>query len=160
MDAKEALKLPIATGQMISTAYLGDLTDEELMHRPCEGGNHINWQLGHLLVAEHGMIEQAVPGSMPPLPEGFAEKYAKETSTSDDASAFLTKAELMEIFEKQRAGTMAALESIDPADLDRETGVEYAPKVANLFEMQGTHWVMHAGQWAVIRRQLGRPPLF
>jgi len=22
------------------------------------------------------------------------------------------------------------------------------------------HWLMHAGQWAVVRRKLGKPPLF
>jgi hypothetical protein len=32
--------------------------------------------------------------------------------------------------------------------------------VAGIFLMQGTHWTMHAGQWAVIRRKLGRAPLF
>ena len=34
------------------------------------------------------------------------------------------------------------------------------PTVASLFSLAGTHWVMHAGQWAIVRRQLGRPPLF
>jgi hypothetical protein len=29
-----------------------------------------------------------------------------------------------------------------------------------VFSMQGSHWMMHAGQWAVLRRKLGRPPLF
>ena len=36
----------------------------------------------------------------------------------------------------------------------------YIPDWGTAFVMQDSHWVMHAGQWAVIRRQLGRPPLF
>jgi hypothetical protein len=32
--------------------------------------------------------------------------------------------------------------------------------VGALFSVEGSHWLMHAGQWAVIRRQLGRKPLF
>ena len=31
---------------------------------------------------------------------------------------------------------------------------------ATMLALAGTHWLMHAGQWAVVRRQLGRPPLF
>jgi hypothetical protein len=32
--------------------------------------------------------------------------------------------------------------------------------VGDVFSMQGGHLLMHAGQWAVVRRKLGRKPLF
>jgi DinB superfamily len=160
MNVKDALKLGIDSGKMISMAYVEDLTDQEMLHRPCKGANHINWQVGHLTQSENMMINMAVPGSMPPLPADFAEKYTKDTATSDNPAAFLKKAELLKVFEQQRAGTLAALEKIKEADLDKPTGVEWAPTLGSLFAMQGTHWLMHAGQWAVIRRQLGRKPLY
>jgi uncharacterized damage-inducible protein DinB len=160
MNAKEALKIAIDVGRMISLGYVEDLTDQELLHRPAKGANHINWQLGHLIQSENEMINIVAPGTMPPLPAGFAEKYTKDTATSDDASKFLKKAELIKAFEEQRAGTLKALEKCSDADFDKSTGVEYAPTVGTMFSMQGTHWVMHAGQWAVVRRQLGRKPLF
>lgn len=160
MNVKDALKLTINMGRMVSMGYVEDLTDEELMRRPHPQCNHIKWQLGHLIAGEHAMIEQIAPGSMPPLPEGFTERYAKEAATSDDAAAFDSKAELLEAFEAQRTGTLAALDNLDDADFDKPTGVEYAPTVGAMFELQGSHWLMHAGQWAVVRRMLGRPPLF
>jgi len=160
MNAREAIQLSINDGKMISTSYLEDLTDQELLHRPCKGANHINWQLGHLIAAENDLINKAVPGSMPALPAGFAEKYTKDTAASDNPATFLKKAELLKVFEQQRAGTLAALAKLTDADLDKPSGIEWAPTAASLFSMQGTHWVMHAGQWAVIRRQLGRKPLF
>lgn len=163
MDAREALKLSIDMGRMVSMSYLEDLTDEEMMHRPCEGCNHINWQLGHLISAEHQMVGTVCPGAMPELPAGFAEKYAKEKATSDDASGFCTKQELLSAYEQQRAATLAALEALTDEDLDKpspESMRAYVANVAAIFEMQGSHYLMHAGQWAVIRRQLGRPPLF
>ena len=52
MDTKTAIKSAIDTANMISTAYLDDLTDEEMMHRPSPGCNHIKWQVGHLIVSE------------------------------------------------------------------------------------------------------------
>jgi DinB superfamily len=160
MNAKEALKIGINMGHKISVDYLKDLTDKELLHRPAKNANHINWQLGHLIESENQMGNMAVAGSMPPLPAGFAEKYNKDTASSDDGSKFLKKDELLRIFEEQRAATLKVLDKLSDADLDKPTGQSWAPTVASLFSMAGTHWVMHAGQWAVVRRQLGRPPLF
>ena len=163
MNTKEAIKTALASADMISTAYLGDLTDEEMMHRPAPGCNHIKWQVGHLIASENQMINNCIPGSMPELPNGFAEKYSKETSTSDDASAFHTKEELMKLYQQQRAATLAALDAVADEDLDKESPEDmrsYAPNFGAAFIMQDGHWMMHAGQWAVIRRQLGREPLF
>ena len=160
MNAKQAIKMSLDSGDMVGLMYLGDLTDKEMMARPCPGCNHINWQVGHLITAERGMVEQVVPGSMPPLPAGFAEKYAKETSTSDDASKFVKKDELISLHKKIRAATIAALEKVPDSKLDESSGMDFAPTIAHVFALNGGHWLMHAGQWAVVRRQHGRPPLF
>ncbi|MFO0905282.1 MAG: DinB family protein [Pirellulales bacterium] len=160
MNAKAAIRLSIDTGNMVAMAYLGDLTDADLMRRAAPGINTINWQLGHLIAAEHQMVNQACSGAMPPLPPGFLEKYSKETAGSDDASQFCSKDELLQVAAAQRAATLAALDKLPEADLDKPTGLDYAPTVAALFSLQGSHFLMHAGQWAVVRRQLGRPPLF
>ncbi|MDG1875260.1 MAG: DinB family protein [Mariniblastus sp.] len=163
MDTKTAIRITLETANMISTSYLGDLSNEEMMHRPTLGCNHIKWQMGHLIASETSMINSCMPGVMPELPDGFEAKYSKETATSDDAAAFDSKETLMQLYEKQRAGTLAALESIPVEDLNKESPESirsYAPTIGTAFLMQETHWMMHAGQWAVIRRQLGRDPLF
>jgi hypothetical protein len=97
---------------------------------------------------------------MPKLPEGFSAKYTKETSKSDNASDFDSKAELMSLFEKVRGGTLAALDKTSENDLDKPTGIDYAPTVGAMYELQGAHWLMHAGQWVIVRRQCGRAPMF
>ncbi len=159
MNALETIKNTIQTADMVCGAYLGDLTDEEMMRRPHAGCNHINWQVGHLIAADNEMANACIPGSVPELPAGFMEKYAKETSSNDDAGAFLSKAELMEVFEKQRAATFAALDGMTEADLDKpapEKMQGYAPNFGAAFNMIGSHWLMHAGQWVILRRELGR----
>ena len=160
MDAREALKITIDAGKMIGMGYLGDLTDEEMMKRPAPKCNHITWQLGHLIAGEQQMIEKIVPGSMPKLPEGFAAKYTKETAASDNPADFHKKAELLSVFESVRAGTLAALSKMSDSDLDKPTGVEYAKNFGAMFELTGSHWLMHVGQWTVVRRQCGRAPLY
>ncbi len=163
MNAREVIRDAINTANMISTSYLGDLTDADLLVRPVPGANHIAWQLGHLIVSEHGMIEAVRPGSMPALPADFAEKYTKDTAALDTPGAFHSKADYLRLLGDQRAATLRVLGALTDADLDQpgpEMMREYAPRVSDVFLMQSTHWMMHAGQWAIVRRKLGRKPLF
>jgi len=163
MNAREALKLGVTGGQDIVQRYLADLSDADLLVRAVPNSNHIAWQLGHLIAAENMMLEAVRPGSMPKLPEGFREKHGKQTATSDDAKNFLKKDEYLKLLKEQRAGTMKVLDGLSEADLDGpvpDSLKNFLRNVGDVFSMQGTHYVMHAGQWALIRRKLGRPPLF
>ncbi len=163
MNANEAIKIGIDMGDMISKMYLEDMTDEELMTRPHPKCNHIKWQLGHLIAGDNEMVNGCLPGTIAPLPTGFKEKYSKEQASSDDPSVFHSKAQLMELYASQRDAVRAALAKLNDADFDKaspEAMQSYAPTVGAVFSMLGSHWVMHAGQWAVIRRQLGREPIF
>jgi hypothetical protein len=163
MNAREVIRHAIKGSEMVCNMYLEDLTDADLLVRPVPGANHIAWQLGHLIAAENGIVEAAFPGSMPPLPAGFKEKYTTETSRLDDAKAFHGKTELLNLLIQQRAGTMAVLDKITDADLDKpapEHFKSFAPTIADILLLHGNHNLMHAGQWAVVRRKLGRAPLF
>ncbi|MEX0728687.1 MAG: DinB family protein [Planctomycetaceae bacterium] len=163
MHAKDAIKYSLGMGDTITQAYLGDLTDGDLMLRAVPGINHVAWQLGHLIQAEHDMIEMVCPSSMPKLPDGFAAQHSKEASSSDDPAKFLKKTDYLKLAAEQRAGTVKALESLSDADLDKpapERLHAIAKTVGEVFAMQGQHWTMHNGQWAVLRRKLGHPPLF
>lgn len=163
MNAREAIRLTIDSANMICQTYLGDMTDSELLVRPVPGANHTAWQLGHLLVSEHEMVEMVCPGSMPALPAGFAQKYTSDTSKLDSPDAFHPKSVYMSVYEEQRAGTLKALEKLSDSDLDKpgpEKFKDFLKTVGELFSMQGSHWLMHAGQWAVTRRKLGRKPMF
>ena len=94
---------------------------------------------------------------MPALPSGFAEKYTKETASIDDPSAFASKDELMSTYKAQRAGTLAVLAKTSEQEMEAKTGVDYAPTVGAMFVLQGSHWLMHCGQWVIVRRSLGKP---
>ena len=159
MNANEAIKMNLDCADMVCGAYLGDLTNEEAMKRPHAGCNHINWQLGHLITSDHGMCVGCVPDSLPALPEGWAEKYSKETANSDNAADFVPKDELMAYFQNQRKAITEVLAGLSEEQLGAaspESFQSYAPTVGAVFSMIGSHWLMHAGQWVVVRRELGR----
>lgn len=163
MNARQAIKSSIDWANMMVQGYLGDLTDAELLVRPVPGANHIAWQLGHLIKSEYEINEETIPGSMPALPAGFAEKYNSDTAKLDSAGAFHPKSVYMELAAQQRAATFAALEKLSDADFDKpapEKYREWLKTVGDVFILTGTHWLMHAGQWAIVRRKLGRKPMF
>src|SRR5207249_4210862 len=108
-------------------------SDADLLVRPVPGANHIAWQLGHLIASERGLAKQVPGTSYPPFPAGFEERHAKETSASD--AGFLTKAEYVAQFDATRQATLAAVERLSDADLDRATEgpvAKYAPTVGML----------------------------
>jgi len=162
MDIKQAIRASLNQSDFLVNGYLADITPEELVARPCKGGNHIAWQLGHLIASERHLVEQAVPGKMPPLPVGFAERHKRDTATNDDPTAFATKEEYFALAKQIRAATVQIATDLPMADFDKPvTKVPpFVKTVGELFLFIGPHWIMHAGQWAVIRRTLGRPPLF
>lgn len=145
------------------TSYIADLAEADLMVRPLPNMNHIAWQLGHLIGSEHELVSAAIPGSMPALPPGFAERHDKAAAASNDRSKFLSKKEYLELFEIQRAATLAQLDKLSAADLDRpgpEKYRDFIPTVGAALHMQGSHEMMHAGQFVAVRRALGKPAMF
>lgn len=157
MNSRDALKVALDMSEYVSMAYLGDLTDEDLMLRPHAACNHINWQIGHLVAGEHSMMNAHVSGGMPALPTGFAEKYTKETASSNDSKQFASKEQLLATYKEQRAATLKALAAVTDSQLDNSTGLDYAPTLGALYSLQSSHWLMHCGQWVIVRRNLGKP---
>lgn len=155
MNAQTAIGNVLATGEMVGMAYIGDLSDAELMQRPHRKCNHINWQIGHLIVSENQLVGKIA--TMPSLPSGFAEKYSKEKAISDDPSQFVKKDELLSAYRDQRNATLGVLSGMNADELARETGIEYAPTRGALISLMGEHWLMHSGQWVIVRRENGKP---
>jgi hypothetical protein len=140
--------------------YIGDLGDADLMRRPAAGCNHLAWQLGHLISSESQLVDSICPGKGGKLPEGFTAAYSKEAREVDDPAKFHTKKEYEDLFAKVRAATVAALQELPDAQLDApgpEMFRKRFPRVGDLFNLIATHPLMHAGQFVIVRRQLGKP---
>ncbi|QDU16934.1 DinB superfamily protein [Gimesia maris] len=163
MSIAEHIKSSLQLPTFVVNGYLEDLTDADLLVRPAEKSNHINWQLGHLIQSEQFHTSQVCPDVAPELPAGFKERYTKETVSSDNPADFLSKAELVELMHKQREATLNALSKFSDEELMQPApeSVSYlGPTVGCVFAGEATHWMMHAGQWSVIRRIIGKQPLF
>jgi hypothetical protein len=164
MNAKDAIRSSANVSSMVLKSYISDLDDADLMRRPTEGCNHLAWQLGHLIASEVHLLEQAAPGSgsSVALPDGFAEAHSKEASSNDDPAGFHGKEIYVELYDKVREASLAALDALPESDLDNESpeGMrDFCPSVGDLFALIAVHPMMHAGQFVIVRRQLGKPIL-
>jgi len=160
MNAKQAIKSAADLGRVVIKAYVGDLTDAELMKRPGPGCNHVAWQLGHLIAAEVDMLKSLAPEARVDLPSGFAEQHSKDTKNSDDASKFCTKQQYFDLLDKCHAASCAALDASPDASLDQpgpEAFRSICPTMGDMWTMLATHTMMHAGQFVPVRRALGKP---
>jgi hypothetical protein len=163
MNFNDGVRQQFAVADFFVESYLTDITPEEMLKRPAPGANHVAWQLGHLISAETRLVEAAKPGSMPSLPEGFAERHSKDTAASDNPKDFLSKDEYLKLAKTVRVGTLRALDSLSEADLDKPPGGRVPPfvkRAGDCLVVAAGHWVLHAGQWVVLRRELGRERKF
>jgi len=160
MNTHEAILSNLHTARYITTSYLGDLNDADLLVRPVAAAHHTAWQLGHLIVSEHQMLNGVKPGSAPALPNGFAAKHEKSAASNNQLSDFCTKETYLSVMHELREATIATLSQLTPEALSQpgpEAMRAYAPKVGSVFLSIGNHELMHSGQIAVVRRVLGKP---
>jgi hypothetical protein len=163
MDFKDAVRSSLNIADFMANGYLADITADELLMRPVPDANHIAWQLGHLITAERHLVETSVPGSMPELPAGFAERYGRGKPVTDNPADFLPKDEYLRLAKDIRAATLKTLDRLTPADFDQPIEGRVPPfvkKVGDAFVAVGNHWVLHTGQWVVLRRKLHREVVF
>jgi hypothetical protein len=163
MNAKDAIRTALQSTQGMVPTYLGDLSDADLLVRPVPGANHIAWQLGHLIHSEV-QLGKAIAGAVyPELPAGFAEQHSPANAAKEPPTGFGTKAQYLALYGKVREATLANLAKLSDSDLDKPTSgpmAQYAPSWGALFLLLAHHDLMHAGQFTVVRRKLGKPVLF
>ncbi len=162
MNAKDAIRSSANISSMVLKTYISDLEDADLMRRPGEGCNHLAWQLGHLISSEVQLLNSVAPGQGIELPDGFSEAHSKEKSNDDDPAGFHGKQTYVELFDKVRAASLAALDGYVESDLDNpapENFRSFCPTMGDMFTLIATHPMMHAGQFVIVRRQLGKPIL-
>ncbi|MGH7169010.1 MAG: DinB family protein [Gemmataceae bacterium] len=163
MNGSKVIETALASTQHMVNWYVNDLSDGDLLVRPTAGANHIAWQLGHLIATETRLARQ-VPGmSYPGLPAGFEEQHAQGMATQESTQGFLGKQQYVDLFNQTREATKAGAAKLSDADLDRPTEgqmASFAPTLAALLILVANHTMMHAGQFSVVRRKLGKPVLF
>jgi len=136
---------------------LEGLTHEQSLQSAAEGGNSINWVLGHMVDTRGAMLR--LLGGEPLVGERFQELYGRGTQRigeGDDCEPLEALVEAWSAYQR------ALLERLETA-----TDELWNAQVPKIFEPEGTepagvqfatflfHEIYHAGQIGVIRRNVG-----
>jgi len=164
MNSIEVLKLALSNSAGWTLSLIADMKDSPLTQPTTNGGNHPLWNLGHIVHSESNLLDGFILGKPNRFPELEAD-FAMGTTPSLDANRYPPMDELMARFEEIRSATLAHLETLSEADLDRKS---HAPEefgegfstLAGCFTAMCIHPMFHAGQVADARRAAGRQPMF
>jgi hypothetical protein len=138
---------------------VADMTDEELLQRPCENSTPGLYQMGHVITAEAAMMAKTHPDFKQP-PESWPKAYFGGCPSDDVLLKTATKDQLVAEFQRIRGDVIAIVEKMADADLAKPSNVDWAPTMRQLILGLDNHLWMHWGQIQVLRRKLGKKVLF
>lgn len=163
MNTIDFIKMSLESSRGWAMGLIGDMQDAPLTQPTSSGGNHPLWVLGHLARAESDLLDGFILGKPNRFPD-LESAFGMGSTPTTDASQYPSMDELMGKFEEVRAASLAHLDTLSEADLDKPS---HAPEefgaffgtVGACYAAMTTHVSFHAGQVADARRAAGRSPL-
>jgi hypothetical protein len=162
MTAIDYIRLSLENSKGWTMGLINDMKDAPLTQPTPNGGNHPLWVLGHIVRAESDLLDGFILGKPNRFPD--LEQFSMGNTPSTDPDQYPSMDELMANHEEIRAATLAHLDTLTDADLDKkrnapeEFGAMFGT-VGACFSAMSTHMSFHAGQVADARRAAGRSPL-
>jgi hypothetical protein len=158
--ATEALAYSLNASKQMLDTHTADLKGDDWLHRICPKANCAAWIVGHLVLVERRVLTFAGVKDLPPLPEGFEKRFARD-ETAPGASDFGDTSVLVSLFDQHRSMTIDQVRRATPELLSKplEKPNPRFGTVGEFIAFISLHVTMHAGQITYIRRSLGRPPI-
>lgn len=145
--------------------FLPDLITEEWFWSPPEYTTHIAWQVGHLAVAQYNLCLRRVRGrtedDLTLIPDAFIEAFKLGSQPVAGAKNNPPLEEIQRVFDAVHHQSLTELPLVDNAELDSPVDPPHPVFKTKLgaIEYSPQHELVHAGQIAMLRRMMGKPPL-
>jgi len=156
--ALQTLAIQLSYIDIVIKRNTSDLSHAESMQIPKEGGNCINWILGHILGSRNGFLQ--ILGEGPALPAEKIELYKRGSNPLTDSEEALPLQNLLELFQSSHERMLLALQQTDPARLAEPAPFSPLDKpgetVGSLLAGLIFHEAYHAGQTGTLRHILGK----
>jgi hypothetical protein len=162
MNTVETLNTAYGMAMKMFLGLAEDLRDQP-MARPCPGGNHAMWNVGHIAFSDAN-LHYVMFGGDNPLAD-WKPLFAGGAEPSDDASIYPSYDEVLEQLAKMHARNTKRFSELTDADLadtsaNSPEGFEQIfGTIGSCLTVTGLHPMHHRGQLAVIRKSLQRGPL-
>jgi DinB family protein len=168
MSSSSRLELAIncIRGSRVFThQFLKDLTDSEWVWSPPQYTTHLAWQVGHISVAQYSLCIRRVRGRSSAdeslISDAFMEAFKLGSKPIADPDKNPPLDEIKRVFEAVHEQAIAELARRTEAELDTpldEPHPRFKTKLSAV-EFSPLHEMVHAGQIAMLRRLMGKPPL-
>src|SRR6185436_686630 len=73
----DAIAFALERSKMMVNRFAGDLTAQELHHRPTAKANCAAWLIGHLTLGDRRLLD-LLGAEKPALPEGYEKRFSRE----------------------------------------------------------------------------------
>ncbi len=158
MRSLTAIQDQLRTASFFTRMALKDLSEEQWEIAPPALGTHINWQFGHILIANYHFGVELVSGPMNSLfdLELFKRCYDRGSDPGVSDSFRPRKPALLEAAQNLDAAIMRITDGLEEADLAAPVKtflpVVQSKHAALLF--CGSHQMYHNGQLGLLRKTL------
>lgn len=133
--------------------------------RPAGSPTHLAWQVGHLAVAQYGLMlfrqRGRSPGDLEIMPGWLRKQFGKGTTASETAAGMPAPEELLQLFDKIETQSHLEAAQFTATQLAEPTEMPYTAYPIKLGALLfcPIHEGLHAGQIGLLRRLLGLAPL-
>ena len=145
--------------------FLDGLMPEEWFWHPAEFTTHVAWQVGHLAVAQYNLCLRRIRGRTEAdekfMPESFFDRFKLGSTPAAGAENNPPLEEIQRVFAAVHRQSLAELAERTDAELDVPADPPHPAFQTKLGAVEYTplHEMVHAGQIALLRRLMGKPPL-
>ncbi|MCA9230389.1 MAG: DinB family protein [Planctomycetales bacterium] len=160
MNAIDYIRLEMSMCKGWIGGLMDDIQDSPLTLPTPNGGNHPLWIVGHLAYSEANILNVYILGKDNPLAE-WKDILGIGSQPANDPSVYPHFSELRATLEQVRSDTLAYLDTITDADLDKpshapEDRKDYFGTIGQCLAVMSIHMGFHGGQIADARRAAGR----
>ncbi|GHO44615.1 DinB family protein [Ktedonospora formicarum] len=134
--------------------HTSDLTTEESLVLPPDGGNCLNWVLGHVLV--HRDISLRLLGAEELLSPSEREVYQRQSEHLSGPERASSLKHLLDLLRISNQRLLAALEQISPEVLVQPSGPDGKRTLGEVLEQLQWHETYHTGQFELLRHVAGK----
>lgn len=164
-------RLQLAVEQIVfartyTNRFLDQTPIEEWFRQPPGGVTHIAWQVGHLAMAEYRMSLDRIRGTLAQdaelISEEFLRLFRRESVPNPDPGTYPDPAQIRAVYDRVHEQALRELQHLDDSELDMPVVVAHPRVKTKLWALVwcAQHEAVHTGQIALLRRQLGHPPLW
>ena len=169
-DTEILFQRDAAVGQMrfareYTLTMVNDIPHHQWYTRPEGVPTHLAWQVGHLAVAEYGLMlfrqRGRTEGDLELMPGWLRKKFSRGTSAASEEETAVTPDDLLKVLERIHSQAMSESATLSASTLGEPTEMPYAVHPLRLGALLfcPLHESIHAGQIGMLRRLLGKSPI-